>query len=76
MRRRGAPDLVAHKNGKWILVEVKDVDQLHRYSEAAEELGGELLIVVNVISGGKVKVWGLEELGLLKEDAAQSVKHY
>ena len=36
---------MAHKDGKWILVEVKDMDQLHRYSEAAEELGSELLLV-------------------------------
>ncbi len=67
-RRRGALDLIAHEDGKWTLVEVKDIDQLYSYSEAAEELGGELLFVVNVNSGRKVKVWDLAELGLIEGD--------
>jgi Holliday junction resolvase-like predicted endonuclease len=58
IRRVGSPDIVAEKNGSWVLVEVKTLDQLARYEEA----GAKLILVTNVKRGKDVVIWGVEEL--------------
>jgi len=58
IKRVGSPDIIAVKNGEYILAEVKPSDQLRRYSEA----GVKLILVTNVQKGKAVEVWGLEEL--------------
>ena len=43
IKRVGSPDIIAVKNGEYILAEVKPSDQLRRYSEA----GVKLILVTN-----------------------------
>ncbi|GBF08364.1 hypothetical protein apy_00890 [Aeropyrum pernix] len=50
-----------------VLVEIKEWDQIRRYSIAAEEIRGRLIIVLNVLDGDKVSVWGFKQLGLPEE---------
>ena len=54
----GSPDIIAVKDGEYILAEVKPSDQLRRYSEA----GVKIILVTNVQKGKAVEVWGIEEL--------------
>ena len=60
IKRVGSPDIIAVKNGEYILAEVKPSDQLRRYSEA----GVKIILVTNVQKGKavEVEVWGIEEL--------------
>jgi Holliday junction resolvase-like predicted endonuclease len=58
IRRVGSPDVIAEKDGSWLLVEVKPLDQLVRYEEA----GVRLILVTNVRRGRSIEIWGLEEL--------------
>jgi Holliday junction resolvase-like predicted endonuclease len=58
IRRVGSPDVIAEKDGSWLLVEVKPLDQLVRYEEA----GVRLILVTNVRKGKSIEIWGLEEL--------------
>ena len=58
IKRVGSPDIIAVKDGEYILAEVKPSDQLRRYSEA----GVKFILVTNVQKGKAVEVWGLEEL--------------
>jgi Holliday junction resolvase-like predicted endonuclease len=58
IRRVGSPDVIAEKDGSWLLVEVKPLDQLVRYEEA----GVKLILVTNVRKGKFIEIWGLEEL--------------
>ncbi len=58
IRRVGSPDVIAEKDGSWLLVEVKPLDQLARY----EETGVRLVLVTNVRRGKSIEIWGLEEL--------------
>lgn len=57
MKRRDAPDLAAHKEGKWIPVEVKALGRLYSYSEATEELGGELILLINMVEQDRATRW-------------------
>jgi Holliday junction resolvase-like predicted endonuclease len=58
IRRVGSPDVIAERDGSWLLVEVKPLDQLARYEEA----GVRLVLVTNVRKGKSIEIWGLEEL--------------
>lgn len=58
IRRVGSPDIIAERNGEWLLGEVKMLGQLARYEEA----GTKLILITNVQEGAKIKVWGIKEL--------------
>jgi len=58
IRRVGSPDVIAEKDGSWLIVEVKPLDQLVRYEEA----GVKLILATNVRRGKSIEIWGLEEL--------------
>jgi hypothetical protein len=64
IKRYGEPDLVAVKDGEMIIFEAKDDDQLRRYSQAAREVGGRIILALSMLSGENVEVWGLKELGI------------
>ena len=59
IRDVGSPDIVAEKNGEYVLVEVKPSDQLKRYSRVRARL---ILVTTDVDEGGAIEVWGLREL--------------
>ncbi|MEM4888739.1 MAG: hypothetical protein QXJ64_04800, partial [Thermosphaera sp.] len=52
IRRAGNPDVVAVKNGEYVLVEVKPSNQLKRYSKVKAKL----ILVTYVEEGGAVEV--------------------
>jgi len=54
----GDPDIIAVKDGEYVLVEVKPSDQLKRYSKARARL----VLVTDVDEGKAVEVWGMKEL--------------
>jgi len=54
----GSPDIIAEKDGEYVLVEVKTLDQLRRYSKS----GSRIILVTNVERGQDLKVWGIHEL--------------
>jgi hypothetical protein len=58
IKRAGSPDIVAEKDGSWVVVEVKPLDQLERYKQA----GVKLILVTSVRRGEDVEVWGIEDL--------------
>ena len=58
IRSVGSPDVIAGKDGSWLIVEVKPLDQLARYEEA----GVRLVLITNVRRGKSIEIWGLEEL--------------
>jgi len=58
IKRTGSPDIIAEKNGEYILVEVKPRYQLKRYSKATANL----ILVTDVEEEEAVKMWGLKEL--------------
>jgi len=58
IKRIGSPDIIAVKDGEYILAEVKPSDQLKRYSQAKVKL----ILVTDVQKGKAVEIWGLEEL--------------
>jgi len=58
IKAAGSPDIIAEKNGEYVLVEVKVLDQLRRYSES----GAHLILVTNVEYGRCLEVWGFLEL--------------
>jgi len=60
IKKVGSPDIIAEKNGSWILAEVKPLDQLARYEQA----GVRLILVTNLEKGKSVEIWGIEELDL------------
>jgi len=47
VKAAGSPDIIAEKDGEYVLVEVKVLDQLRRYSES----GAHLILVTNVECG-------------------------
>ena len=59
----GSPDIIAEKNGKFVLVEIKPNAQFKRHSKANTRF----VIVTDVEKGGKVEVWGTRELEKLKQ---------
>jgi len=54
----GSPDIIAEKDGEFVLVEVKPSGQFKRYSATKAKF----IIVTNVEEGGKVDIWGIREL--------------
>ena len=58
IKRVGSPDIIAEKDGKWLLAEVKILGQLTRYEEAKAKL----ILVTNVRRGRNIEIWGYEEL--------------
>jgi hypothetical protein len=58
IKKVGSPDIIAEKNGSWVLIEVKSLDQLVRYEQA----GVKLILVTNLEKGKGVEIWGIEEL--------------
>jgi len=58
IRTIGSPDIIAEKDGKWLLAEVKMLGQLARY-EAPQ---AKLILITNVKNGANIEVWGIEEL--------------
>lgn len=58
IREVDCPNIIAVKDGEYILVKVKLSDQLRRYSMAKAKL----VLVTNVEEGKAIEVWGLKEL--------------
>lgn len=58
IRRAGSPDIYAEKDGRWVLVEVKPIAQVERYSDIASKV----VLVLNVRDAEKIEVWGWKEL--------------
>ena len=58
IKRVGSPDIIAVKDGEYILAEVKPSSQLKRYSQAKTRL----ILVTDVEEGKTIEVWGLKEL--------------
>lgn len=54
----GSPDIIAEKDGEYILVEIKPSGQLRRYSKARVKL----ILVTDVETGRMMEVWGLREI--------------
>jgi hypothetical protein len=50
IERAGSPSIIAEKNGSWVLVEVKPLDQLVRY----EQTGVKLVLVTNLEKGRRL----------------------
>jgi len=59
IKKVGSPDIIAEKDGEFIIVEVKYSGQLERYSKAKK---ARFIIVTNVEEGSKVEIWGIKEL--------------
>ena len=58
IKRVGSPDVIAEKNGEYILVEVKPSGQLVRCSLS----GVKTILVTNIETSKHVEVWGIREL--------------
>jgi hypothetical protein len=58
IKKVGGPDIIAEKNGSWVIVEVKPLDQLARYEQA----GVKLVLVTNLEKGKDAEIWGIWEL--------------
>jgi hypothetical protein len=58
IKKTGSPDIIAVKNGEYILAEVKPSDQLKRYSKSKAKL----VLVTDIEEGNTIEVWGLKEL--------------
>ena len=54
----GGPDIIAEKDGFWLLGEVKMLGQLARYEAANVKL----VLITNVKKGRALEVWGIDEL--------------
>jgi hypothetical protein len=54
----GSPDIIAEKDGFWLLGEVKMLGQLARYEAANVKL----VLITNVKKGRALEVWGIDEL--------------
>ncbi len=59
IKKVGSPDIIAEKDGKFVIAEVKYSRQLERYSKAKK---ARFIIVTNVEEGSEVDVWGIKEL--------------
>ena len=64
IKKYGDPDLIAVKDNEIVIFEAKVDDQLNRYSRAAKEVDGKLIIAINVLTGRNIEVWGLDELNI------------
>ncbi len=56
-------DVVAEKNGKLVVVEVKFGESVARQIAEAEKKG-KVILVLPVKDGKKIEVWGFKELGI------------
>jgi len=59
IKKVGSPDIIAEKDGEFVIAEVKYSGQLERYSKAKN---ARFIIVTNVEEGNKVEIWGIKEL--------------
>jgi len=58
IKKVGSPDVIAEKDGEYVLVEVKPLEQLVRYSLS----GAKTILVTNIETSKHVEVWGIREL--------------
>jgi len=64
IKKAGSPDIIAVKDGEYVLVEVKPSYQLERYSKVKAKL----ILVTTVEEGSAIEVWGYKELGIKREE--------
>ena len=58
IKKVGSPDIIAVKDGEYILAEIKPSRQLKRYSQAKAKL----ILVTDIEEGKTIEVWGLKEI--------------
>lgn len=56
----GSPDIIAVRDGEYVLVEIKPSDQLKRNPKVGEKL----ILVTDVEERKAIEIWGMRELKL------------